>query len=107
MQAASVLSLNRWIAAGCHTNGAVPLYYQEADTSFAEEVRSSMQQLGPSQQAQHITYDKNFYERFRKCFARETWPSNEAKKKHFAKNLRPVQGSTDVVPFLPRIPSRV
>jgi len=85
MQAANILSLNRWIAAGCQMNGALPLYYKEDDASFSEAVRSAMQQLGQSKGAQHIAYDKNLYERFRKCFTRETWPSMKAKKKHFTK----------------------
>ena len=85
MQASNVLSLNRWIAAGCQMDGALPLYYQKDDAAYTEEVRSSMQQLGQSKQAQHITFDMNLYERFRKCFSREGWPSMKAKKKHFLK----------------------
>lgn len=82
MQAANILSLNRWIAAGCQMDGALPLFYQEEDASFTEAVRASMQELGLSKNAQHITYDQNLYERFRKCFFRETWPSMEVRKRH-------------------------
>jgi hypothetical protein len=85
MQAANVRSMNRWIAAGCQMNGEMSIYYQEDDASFTEAVRFAMQQLGQSTGAQHITYDKKLYERFRKCFSRETWPSTKAKKKHFTK----------------------
>jgi hypothetical protein len=85
MQAANILSLNRWIAGGCQMNGSLRLHFNEDDAAYTEEVRSAIQQLGQAKQTKHITFDKNLYGRFRKCFSRENWRSAKAKKNHFLK----------------------